>query len=173
MQDPGTIYDDSGVETFDLPGEPDLYRWRTGSGETVSLLSLRVQMFVRCWETLKLSLRIHSLLTSLQSQGIRDQVLHFLNDLRWLFQRASACSSDLDLVQFSTPRFKYLLLFSSKHEWCPLTKTLLAQFSTPRFKYLLLFKTHGPFACTVCCNLPWQFQSLPLHAKQVISCIRE
>ena len=24
MQDPGTIYDDSGVETFDLPGEPDL-----------------------------------------------------------------------------------------------------------------------------------------------------
>ena len=65
------------------------------------------------------------MLTSLQSQGIRDQVLHFLNDLRWLFQRASACSSDLDLVQFSTPRFKYLLLFSSKHKWCSLTKTLL------------------------------------------------
>ena len=62
----------------------------------------------------------------------RDQVLHFLNELGWLFQRAAACTSssrsdvsDLDLIQFSTPRFKYLLLFSSERDWCSLTKTLL------------------------------------------------
>ena len=56
MQDPGTIYDDSGVETFDLPGEPDLYRWRTGSGETVSLLSLRVHMFCQVLRNLEVEL---------------------------------------------------------------------------------------------------------------------
>jgi DNA-binding transcriptional ArsR family regulator len=62
----------------------------------------------------------------------RNQVLHFLNELGWLFQRASACTlssrsdvSDLDLIQFSTARFKYLLLFSNERDWCSLTKTLL------------------------------------------------
>ncbi|AQK85512.1 Squamosa promoter-binding-like protein 14 [Zea mays] len=65
-------------------------------------------------------------------QNTRIQILHFLNELGWLFQRASACTlstrpdvSDLDLTQFSITRFKYRLLFSSERDWCSLTKTLL------------------------------------------------
>jgi hypothetical protein len=62
----------------------------------------------------------------------REQALHFLNELGWLFQRAAACTPstrsdvcDSDLIQFSTIRFKHLLLFSSERDWCSLTRTLL------------------------------------------------
>lgn len=62
----------------------------------------------------------------------RDQALHFLNELGWLFQRAAACTPstksdvcDSDLIRFSTIRFKHLLLFSSERDWCSLTRTLL------------------------------------------------
>lgn len=139
---PGTIYDDSGVETFDLPGEPDLILGRCfievenrfrGNSFPVIVASSTV-----CQELRNLELELEdSQFVDVSSDDQvhdhprqskpRDQVLHFLNELGWLFQRAAARSdaSDLDLVQFSTPRFKYLLLFSSERDWCSLTKTLL------------------------------------------------
>ena len=62
----------------------------------------------------------------------RDQALHFLNELGWLFQRAAVCTPstrsnvwDSDLIQFSTIRLKHLLLFSSECDWCSLTRALL------------------------------------------------
>ncbi|XP_066353829.1 squamosa promoter-binding-like protein 15 [Miscanthus floridulus] len=143
---PGTIYDDSGVETFDLPGQPDLNLGRCfievenrfrGNSFPVIVASSSV-----CLELRNLEVELEdSQVLDVSSDGqihdsrqskTRNQVLHFLNELGWLFQRASACTlssrsdvSDLDLIQFSTARFKYVLLFSNERDWCSLTKTLL------------------------------------------------
>ncbi|KAL5669831.1 hypothetical protein ACJX0J_022052, partial [Zea mays] len=143
---PGTIYDDSGVETFDLPGQPDLILGRCfvevenrfrGNSFPVIVASSSV-----CQELRNLEVEFEdSQVLDVSSDGqIHDsrqpktsvQVLHFLNELGWLFQRASACTSstrsdvsDLDLIRFSTARFRYLLLFCSERDWCSLTKTLL------------------------------------------------
>nr|CAB3483467.1 unnamed protein product [Digitaria exilis] len=143
---PGTIYDDSGVETFDLPGEPDLIlgrcfievenRFRGNSFPVIiasssvcqELRNLEVELEDSQFPDVSSDDQVHDPRRSKP----RDQVLHFLNELGWLFQRAAACTSssgfdvsDLELVQFSTPRFKYLLLFSSERDWCSLTRTLL------------------------------------------------
>jgi hypothetical protein len=63
---------------------------------------------------------------------LREQVLHFLNELGWLFQKVAAHApstksdvSDSEFIQFSAARFRYLLLFSNERDWCSLTKTLL------------------------------------------------
>ncbi|XP_021283617.1 squamosa promoter-binding-like protein 14 [Herrania umbratica] len=54
----------------------------------------------------------------------REEVLHFLNELGWLFQRRSTCplfkSSDYLLC-----RFKFLLIFSVERDYCALVKVLL------------------------------------------------
>lgn len=53
----------------------------------------------------------------------REEVLHFLNELGWLFQRSTAPlpkSSD-----HSLHRFKFLLMFSVESDYCALVKVLL------------------------------------------------
>jgi hypothetical protein len=56
----------------------------------------------------------------------REDVLHFLNELGWLFQKeANSSSLSLDLIEFPVTRFKYLLVFSVERDWCVVTKTLL------------------------------------------------
>ncbi|KAJ1269147.1 hypothetical protein BS78_07G188200 [Paspalum vaginatum] len=143
---PGTIYDDSGVETFDLPGEPDLILGRCfievenrfrGNSFPVIVASSTVCQELRNLEVELEGSQFHDVSSDDQAHDRRqskprDQVLHFLNELGWLFQRAAACTSsnrsdasELDLIQFSTARLKYLLLFSSERDWCCLTKTLL------------------------------------------------
>ncbi|XP_062191604.1 squamosa promoter-binding-like protein 15 isoform X2 [Phragmites australis] len=142
---PGTIYDDSGVETFDLPGEPHLSlgrcfievenRFRGNSFPVIvanssvcqELRNLEVELEDSQFHDVSSDDHVHD---PRQSKP-RDQVLHFLNELGWLFQRA-ACThstrsdvSDPDLIQFSMTRFKHLLLFSSERDWCSLTRTLL------------------------------------------------
>ncbi|RRT81118.1 hypothetical protein B296_00022571 [Ensete ventricosum] len=54
----------------------------------------------------------------------REDALHFLNELGWLFQRTQAPCSPL-FTDFSSTRFKYLLTFSVEQDWCALIKTLL------------------------------------------------
>ncbi|KAG0467267.1 hypothetical protein HPP92_018847 [Vanilla planifolia] len=53
----------------------------------------------------------------------QEDVIHFLNELGWLFQRKS--HSDSSLSDFSVFRFKYLFAFSVDREFCVLVKTLL------------------------------------------------
>ncbi|KAL6661791.1 hypothetical protein ACP70R_001175 [Stipagrostis hirtigluma subsp. patula] len=143
---PGTIYDDSGVETFDLPGEPHVLLGRyfievenrfRGNSFPVIIANSSVCQELRNLEVELEDSRFHDVSTDDQAHDPRqskprEQVLHFLNELGWLFQRAAACTpstgsdvSDSDMIQFSTARFKYLLLFSSERDWCCLTKTLL------------------------------------------------
>lgn len=54
----------------------------------------------------------------------REDILHFLNELGWLFQRTHM-SSSLSFPDFSCTRFKYLLTFSVERDWCALVKTVL------------------------------------------------
>ncbi|KAG8087937.1 hypothetical protein GUJ93_ZPchr0010g10912 [Zizania palustris] len=143
---PGTIYDDSGVETFDLPGEPDIIlgrcfievenRFRGNSFPVIvanssvcqELRSLEAELEGSQFIDVSSDDQVHDA----RQRKPRDEVMHFLNELGWLFQKAAANASatksnvsGLDLVYFSTARFKYLLLFSSERNWCSLTKTLL------------------------------------------------
>uniref|UniRef100_A0A0E0LWU6 SBP-type domain-containing protein n=1 Tax=Oryza punctata TaxID=4537 RepID=A0A0E0LWU6_ORYPU len=143
---PGTIYDDSGVETFDLPGEPHLILGRCfievenrfrGNSFPVIIANSSVCQELRSLEAELEGSQFVDGSSDEQAHDARrlkpkDEVLHFLNELGWLFQKAAAStsaeksdSSGLDLMYFSTARFRYLLLFSSERDWCSLTKTLL------------------------------------------------
>ncbi|KAK4767992.1 hypothetical protein SAY87_003133 [Trapa incisa] len=53
----------------------------------------------------------------------REEVVHFLNELGWLFQRKKD-SSPLD-PSSSLCRFKFLLAFSVERDWCYLVRKLL------------------------------------------------
>ncbi|ONK70195.1 uncharacterized protein A4U43_C05F31240 [Asparagus officinalis] len=54
----------------------------------------------------------------------REDVLHFLNELGWLFQRKNT-PLDLFLTNFSPKRFNFLLTFSVERDWPAVVKTLL------------------------------------------------
>lgn len=52
----------------------------------------------------------------------REEVLHFLNELGWLFQGKSSMHAGPD---YSLTRFKFLFTFSVERDCCALVKTLL------------------------------------------------
>lgn len=54
----------------------------------------------------------------------REEVLHFLNELGWLFQRRRNLSM-AEGPEYSFSRFKFLLVFSVERSCCALVKTLL------------------------------------------------
>ncbi|KAA8528854.1 hypothetical protein F0562_036209 [Nyssa sinensis] len=54
----------------------------------------------------------------------REEVLHFLNELGWLFQR-KGISSMLEDCDYKLTRFKFLFIFSVERDCCALVKTLL------------------------------------------------
>ncbi|KAJ6351900.1 hypothetical protein OIU76_001173 [Salix suchowensis] len=54
----------------------------------------------------------------------KEEVLHFLNELGWLFQRKREASM-IDVPDFSLSRFKFLLIFSVERDYCVLVKTIL------------------------------------------------
>ncbi|XP_042006581.1 squamosa promoter-binding-like protein 14 isoform X2 [Salvia splendens] len=54
----------------------------------------------------------------------REEVVHFLDELGWLFQRKR--NSTLFVVpDYRLNRFKFLLIFAVEHDFCALVKTLL------------------------------------------------
>lgn len=54
----------------------------------------------------------------------REEVLHFLNELGWLFQ-GKGDTSILGVPDYSLGRLKFLLTFSVERDCCALVKTLL------------------------------------------------
>nr|GMD85848.1 squamosa promoter-binding-like protein 14 [Ipomoea batatas] len=54
----------------------------------------------------------------------REEVVHFLNELGWLFQRKGN-SSMFEGPDFMISRFKFLFMFSVEHDFCAVVKTLL------------------------------------------------
>ncbi|XP_042379380.1 squamosa promoter-binding-like protein 15 isoform X1 [Zingiber officinale] len=136
---PGTIYDDSCVESFNFPGG---FQEQFGrcfievengfKGNSFPIIIANVNI---CQELRTLEVDFHrdfqttdastedKVSNSPQYRSKKD-VLHFLNELGWLFQRTHA-SSNLLLSDFSISRFKYLLTFSVERDWCTLICTLL------------------------------------------------
>ncbi|XP_072977182.1 squamosa promoter-binding-like protein 15 [Typha angustifolia] len=144
---PGTIYDDSSMETFDFPGGPPLVLGRCfievengfkGNGFPVIIADSSICQELRTLEAVfEEDVRTPDAIPEEQvvdnrQPRSREDVLHFLNELGWLFQKANAYSSlshpDLscpEFFDFSIARFKYLFTFSIERDWCALTKTLL------------------------------------------------
>lgn len=54
----------------------------------------------------------------------RDEALHFLNELGWLFQR-ERLSSVHEVPEYTLDRFKFVLTFSVERNCCMIVKTLL------------------------------------------------
>lgn len=54
----------------------------------------------------------------------REEVLHFLDELGWLFQRKRN-STLLGVPDYKLNRFKFLVIFAMEHDFCALVKTLL------------------------------------------------
>ncbi|KAK6939166.1 SBP domain [Dillenia turbinata] len=52
-----------------------------------------------------------------------EEILHFLNELGWLFQRKSI--TKFEGSDYSITRFKFLLTYSVERDYCALVKTLL------------------------------------------------
>ncbi|XP_010534410.1 PREDICTED: squamosa promoter-binding-like protein 14 isoform X2 [Tarenaya hassleriana] len=56
----------------------------------------------------------------------REEVLRFLNELGWLFQKKKHMSSDFQGdSDFALTRFKFLLVFSVERDYCTLVRTIL------------------------------------------------
>ncbi|KAF8106876.1 hypothetical protein N665_0130s0048 [Sinapis alba] len=55
----------------------------------------------------------------------REEVVCFLNELGWLFQKKWASSGTHGESDFSIPRFKFLLVCSVERDYCSLVRTLL------------------------------------------------
>ncbi|CAL9120952.1 unnamed protein product [Musa textilis] len=136
---PGTIYDDSCIERFDFPGGYPKSLGRCfievengfmGDSFPVIIADAGICQELRVLESdLEEDVQTVGVIPEEQvhnsvHSSLRENVLHFLNELGWLFQ-STHMSSSLPLLDFSITRFKYLITFSVERDWCTLIKTLL------------------------------------------------
>ncbi|KAJ0988110.1 hypothetical protein J5N97_006466 [Dioscorea zingiberensis] len=132
---PGTLYDDSSTESFDFHGGLPKSFGRcfieVEKGFKGNSFPLIIADDAICQELrlLESELEQETALTGTIAEyhgrpNSREDVLHFLHELGWLFQKMGS-SSDSLLAEFSTTRFKFLLAFSVEHDWPALVKTLL------------------------------------------------
>lgn len=75
------------------------------------------------------SVRVHDTATEDRAHEIRrptsrEEMLHFLNELGWLFQRKGV-GSMLGAPNYGLSRFKFLFIFAAERDFCDLVKTLL------------------------------------------------
>ncbi|KAH7684387.1 SBP domain-containing protein [Dioscorea alata] len=130
---PGTLYDDSSTESIDFHGGPpnsfgrcfiEVEKGFKGNSFPLIIADDAICQELRALES---ELEQETTLTDTISEdhstpNSREDILHFLNELGWLFQKKSSSSL---LVEFSTTRFGFLLAFSVEHDWPALVKTLL------------------------------------------------
>ncbi|KAK8964372.1 Squamosa promoter-binding-like protein 15 [Platanthera guangdongensis] len=134
---PGTMYDDSSSESFNLPegltNSYGRYFIEVDNGFSGNIFPVLIADATICMELRSLELEIdgngtsHSISQELCSEivGIqsRENVIHFLNELGWLFQRKN--HPELPSVDFATSRFKCLFTFSVQRDFSALVKMLL------------------------------------------------
>ncbi|KAK8956996.1 Squamosa promoter-binding-like protein 15 [Platanthera zijinensis] len=119
---PGTMYDDSSSESFNLPegltNSYGRYFIEVDNGFSGNIFPVLIADATICMELRSLELEID--IVGIQS---RENVLHFLNELGWLFQRKN--HPELPFVDFATSRFKCLFAFSVQRDFSALVKMLL------------------------------------------------
>ncbi|XP_010539755.1 PREDICTED: squamosa promoter-binding-like protein 14 [Tarenaya hassleriana] len=122
-------FDQLNVDAFRIPGESDSFWGRcfieVENGFKGDSFPLIIADATICKELNHLEdefhpeRRVHGDIT-----GSREEVLCFLNELGWLFQRnmTSDINGDPD---FALTRFRFLLVFSVERDYCALVRTLL------------------------------------------------
>ncbi|KAJ6809285.1 squamosa promoter-binding-like protein 15 isoform X2 [Iris pallida] len=144
---PGTIYDDSSMESFNLPGEfsdafgrcfIEVENGFKGNNFPVIIADSTICQEVRALETEFEEVGTRDVISEDQIQdnrqpSSREDLLHFLNELGWLFQRMNTpahCS-----MEFSCLRFKFLFTFSVERDWSALIKMLLDTLAERSLKF--------------------------------------
>nr|UKB92867.1 squamosa promoter-binding-like protein 15 [Lilium brownii var. viridulum] len=135
---PGTIYDDSSTEVFNFPGGPPNMFGRcfieVENGFKGNSFPIIIANATICQELRVLESEFEDLGTAdVNSENrvqqneqprSKEDVLHFLNELSWLFQKKGTPSS-LITMDFSNARFKFLITFSVERDWSALVKLIL------------------------------------------------
>uniref|UniRef100_A0A1D1ZCN6 Squamosa promoter-binding-like protein 15 n=1 Tax=Anthurium amnicola TaxID=1678845 RepID=A0A1D1ZCN6_9ARAE len=136
----GTLNDDYSIESFNFPGGApndfgrcfiEVENGLKGNSFPVIIADDAICQELRLLE----SEFVDDLRTSDLMQGddqahycerpnSKDDVLHFLNELGWLFQR-KGIQSGPPSESFSNARFKFLFIFSIERDWSALVKKLL------------------------------------------------
>ncbi|KAF8377970.1 hypothetical protein HHK36_031359 [Tetracentron sinense] len=135
----GTMYNDISLESFNFAGGPPSVLGRCyievengfkGNSFPVIIADATICEELRLLESeFEEDARVGNVISENQIQNFehprsREDVLHFLNELGWLFQRKSTPSRP-EGPDFSHARFKFLFTFSVERDWCALVKTLL------------------------------------------------
>ncbi|XP_077210510.1 squamosa promoter-binding-like protein 15 [Tasmannia lanceolata] len=126
----GAIYDDSSSETFHFAGGAPNVLGRcfieVENGFKGNSFPLIIADASICRELriLESELEEDDQNQDFVQPRLRDDVLHFLNELGWLFQRKCIPGSPAG-ADFSTTRFKFLFTFSVERDWSAVVKTLL------------------------------------------------
>ncbi|KAJ0964997.1 hypothetical protein J5N97_026135 [Dioscorea zingiberensis] len=136
---PGTIYDDSSLESFSFPrGSPNAFgrcfieveNGFKGNSFPIIIADATICQELRTLESeIEYHLGIKDVIQEDQVQDYgqprsQEDILHFLHELGWLFQKKSRSSGPF-LSEFSGKRFKFLLTFSVERDWSALIKMLL------------------------------------------------
>lgn len=134
---PGTICDDFCSESFNLPegltNSYGRYFIEVDNGFIGNIFPVLIADATICMELRSLELVIdengisNSISQELYPENVgtqsRENVLHFLNELGWLFQRNN--HPELPFVDFATSRFKWLFAFSVERDFSALVRMLL------------------------------------------------
>ncbi|KAL5977568.1 Squamosa promoter-binding-like protein [Asimina triloba] len=138
----GTIYDDCCLESFNFPGGAPNVLGRCfievengfkGNSFPVILADTAI-----CWElrilefefeedSRKKDMVLEDPVQDFERPRSREDILHFLNELGWLFQRKSSPDTQFN-TDFPPLRFKLLFTFSVERDWLAVVKTLLDLF---------------------------------------------
>ncbi|KAK1306063.1 Squamosa promoter-binding-like protein 15 [Acorus calamus] len=133
---PGTIYDASSLENFSFPGGPPNVLGRCfvevengfkGNSFPVIIADATICGELRTLEfEIEEDLQTGDIISEVHNRqpSTREDAIHFLNELGWLFQM-NGCSSNLIFPEFSMTRFKFLFTFSVERDWSAIVKKLL------------------------------------------------
>lgn len=135
---PGTVYDDSSFESLTFPGGfpsefgrcfIEVENGFKGNNFPIIIANSMICQELRSLEsefddgTRTSDVNSEDQIRYTGQLRSREDLLHFLNELGWLFQRKS--SQDPHSLEFSATRFKFLLTFSVERDWTVLIKMLL------------------------------------------------
>ncbi|PIA56969.1 hypothetical protein AQUCO_00700971v1 [Aquilegia coerulea] len=135
----GTVYDDASSETFSFPGGASCALGRCfievengfkGNSFPLIIADASICQELRLLEfEFEEEARMSDVNSEDTSQDLarprsREDVVYFLNELGWLFQRKNTVTLS-DLADFSLARFKFLFAFSVERDWCALVRKLL------------------------------------------------